>query len=87
MTATITAAVRAVAKAINSGVLPPVVGQDCDDCGAPAAQYDHRDYTQPLKVAPVCRSCNLLRGHADVWPGGFDPRPRVRGDAQTSEVT
>lgn len=26
--------------------------------------YDHRDYTKPLSVEPVCRSCNKLRGPA-----------------------
>jgi hypothetical protein len=24
--------------------------------------YEHRDYTKPLQVEPVCRSCNALRG-------------------------
>lgn len=36
----------------------------CVDCGDQAIQYDHRDYNKPLKVKPVCRSCNRKRGKA-----------------------
>lgn len=36
----------------------------CVDCGKRATQYDHRDYSKPLDVKPVCRSCNLYRGPA-----------------------
>lgn len=58
----------AVARAIRTGALPRPASFLCVDCGRPAAQYDHRDYTKPLDVQPVCRSCNVMRGHADVWP-------------------
>jgi hypothetical protein len=34
----------------------------CVDCGVPAKCYDHRDYTQPLLVDPVCSGCNNRRG-------------------------
>ena len=36
----------------------------CEDCAGPATEYDHRDYSKPLDVAPVCRTCNQKRGHA-----------------------
>jgi len=34
----------------------------CDDCGSAAEVYDHRDYTKPREVDPVCRPCNVKRG-------------------------
>lgn len=57
-------AVAAVQLAVRSGALRPAADCVCADCGAKAAQYDHRDYTQPLAVEPVCRSCNQKRGPA-----------------------
>ena len=60
----------AVAKAIRSGALQRPTAFACDDCGRPACQYDHRDYTRPIDVVPVCRSCNVMRGPADVWAAG-----------------
>lgn len=57
-------AIACVAKAIARGQLPPATAHRCVDCGTPATAYDHRDYTEPLNVAPVCRSCNGKRGHA-----------------------
>lgn len=53
-----------VAKAIRSGVLTAPRLFACVDCGGQAIEYDHRDYNEPLKVDPVCRSCNLRRGPA-----------------------
>jgi hypothetical protein len=55
----------AVARAIRDGKLPRLNGSiQCVDCGAPAEDYDHREYARPLDVQPVCRSCNLRRGPA-----------------------
>lgn len=51
-----------VAKAIREGRLKPAACYLCVDCGARAREYDHRDYNQPLKVEPVCRTCNRRRG-------------------------
>ena len=34
----------------------------CSDCEKPAVCYDHRDYTKPLDLEPVCVSCNWKRG-------------------------
>lgn len=57
-------ATAAVSKAKEEGLLPRPETLACVDCGKQAAQYDHRDYGQPLNVDPVCRSCNNVRGHA-----------------------
>lgn len=51
-----------VRRAIARGQLMPVAGKTCVDCGAQATVYDHRDYSKPLDVQPVCRSCNMKRG-------------------------
>ena len=56
-----------VMRAIKLGDLPSLGGVLCFDCGAPATDYDHRDYTKPLDVDPVCRSCNCLRGPAHPY--------------------
>jgi hypothetical protein len=57
-----------VVCAIRQGLLPKLDGTiACTDCGAPAKEYDHRDYGRPLDVQPVCRSCNKARGTA-IWP-------------------
>ena len=53
-----------VARAIKAGVLRPVTEFSCVDCGENAEHYDHRDYTKPLDVDPVCCSCNCRRGPA-----------------------
>ncbi len=53
-----------VNKAINRGELVPAKQLKCVDCGMQAMSYDHRDYSQPLSVQPVCQSCNKLRGPA-----------------------
>jgi len=52
----------AVARLIQLGALDRPANLICVDCGKQAAQYDHRDYTHPIDVEPVCRQCNLLRG-------------------------
>jgi hypothetical protein len=53
-----------VFKAIARGELQPARDYSCVDCGVPASEYDHRDYNEPLSVAPVCRKCNARRGAA-----------------------
>lgn len=57
-------AIGLVAKTVKQGTLAPPSDFDCADCGKPAKNYDHRDYTKPLEVTPVCRSCNGKRGPA-----------------------
>jgi len=59
---------RQVKRAIKAGVIPVLDGSvECVDCGMPAKDYDHRDYTKPLDVAPVCRGCNIRRGPAEKF--------------------
>ncbi len=58
------AAKRAVAGAVKAGKLPDRRLFACVDCGDPATDYDHRDYSRPLDVQPVCRACNFARGPA-----------------------
>lgn len=52
-------------KVILRGDIPHPYTLLCVDCRRPARGYDHRDYTKPLDVVPVCTRCNVLRG-----PGG-----------------
>lgn len=60
-------AVSVVQAQIRKGAMPKLSGSiACVDCGAPAEHYDHRDYSKPLDVAPVCRSCNFKRGPASL---------------------
>ena len=58
-------AISVTQRAIRRGEMPPARAYMCVDCGNPATQYDHRDYSKPLHVDPVCRSCNWHRGPAD----------------------
>ena len=57
------AAKSAVKNAVKRGALPRVTTQFCFMCGKPAEQYHHPDYSKPLEVIPVCRSCHM-RWHA-----------------------
>lgn len=62
-----------VRKAVARGVLPDLRNRDiaCVDCGAVATVYEHRSYSRPLDVEPVCRPCNGKRGTAH-WPSAAD---------------
>lgn len=51
-----------VSNAVKSGRLRSPRTMQCKDCGGRATEYDHRDYSKPLDVEPVCHSCNKLRG-------------------------
>lgn len=53
-----------VAEARKRNELPAPDTLVCVDCGKPAQAYDHRDYTKPLDVQPVCDGCNVRRGPA-----------------------
>ncbi len=57
---------RQVQDAVKRGELPNLrtVETPCVDCGVRATDWEHRDYSAPLVVEPVCRSCNCLRGAA-----------------------
>lgn len=58
------AANRAIARERKCGRIAPASRFACVDCGDKALDYDHRDYSKPLDVEPVCRACNLRRGPA-----------------------
>lgn len=61
-------AMAMVASAKRHGILPRLDGSiACVDCGGPACVYEHRDYSRPLDVEPVCATCNSYRGTA-TWP-------------------
>ena len=59
-------AIGSVKKAVQAGLLINLKNNNvkCTDCDNRASMYDHRDYTKPLDVEPVCRSCNIKRGSA-----------------------
>ncbi len=54
----------AVYLAVRNKRLPRPEELKCFDCEKQAQVYDHRNYSKPLEVVPVCRSCNALRGPA-----------------------
>lgn len=59
----------------RASVIKPPSQNPCIDCGAQATCYDHRDYSKPWAVEPVCDRCNTLRGPAKPTQGvshGFD---------------
>lgn len=58
-------AIYIVQRAVDRGILESAKGLRCSDCGGVACRYDHRDYSRPLLVDPVCRVCNMKRGPAD----------------------
>ncbi len=64
------AACNALHIARNSGAIDWATAHTCVDCGAPASDWDHRDYDKPLDVVPVCRRCNVLRGPAKQFQAG-----------------
>jgi len=49
---------------IKKGLMPPASAFKCSDCGAQADRFDHRDYSKPYDVEPVCCTCNRNRGPA-----------------------
>lgn len=58
--------------AIRTGAFPDWRGQKCHACEAPAIGYEHRDYSQPFDVRPICKSCNWALGPADKFIAGSD---------------
>lgn len=59
---------RIVNAFVQAGLMPAADECYCVDCGGLAHVYDHRDYSRPLDVQPVCRSCNQKRGPAEWAP-------------------
>lgn len=73
---------RMVAAAVRFGYLTPISECTCVDCGAPAVDYDHRDYGKPLDVDPVCRACNIRRGPAKPFLGLDSSKAPQDGEKQ-----
>lgn len=74
-------AAQRVRRAVVAGELTDLRSEvvNCLDCGVNrAVAYDHRDYSKPLEVQPVCHSCNLKRGPAVL----SSPVPRNDRDAR-----
>src|SRR5882757_3040768 len=72
-------AYSAVARAKKNGVLPLLSDgkTPCADCNKPALAYDHRDYSKPLDVVPVCLPCNTRRGQGlHAFVEGYIPRQK-----------
>lgn len=68
-----------VSRAIRKGDLPHFSAFKCADCDKPAECYDHRDYTKPLDVDPVCRGCNNRRGPGWPFPAEGDHAAKKHG--------
>jgi Bacterial regulatory protein, Fis family len=51
-------------KVMHAANIPAAAGYECVDCKRPAFSWDHRYYSQPLEVEPVCARCNTNRGPA-----------------------
>jgi hypothetical protein len=61
----------AIRRAISTGKLANLKAECvmCSACGLRRAViYDHRDYSKPLEVTPVCRNCNGKLGPVDSIP-------------------
>lgn len=58
---------KVTAHAVKIGFLSPATDYQCVDCGRDAQCYDHRDYSKPLDVVPVCLRCNLCRGKGEPF--------------------
>jgi len=70
---------RIVSVAVRLGILQKLDGSStCVDCGKQATCYDHRDYSKPIDVEPVCHPCNVKRGR------GAMPEFRFRDESHDS---
>jgi len=62
--------IQAMVRAcVNRAGLRVPKGTICSNCGVRwALVFDHRYYSQPYRVTPVCRSCNIKMGPAFDLP-------------------
>lgn len=61
-----------VNNAIKAGKLPQPNTLQCKYCPKQAEQYHHPDYSKPLDVEPVCRSCHSKITHHLSPPAPLD---------------
>ena len=54
---------KKVQNAARLGQLPRVSTCTCVDCGIPATEYHHEDYSKPLEVVALCKECHVKRHH------------------------
>lgn len=54
--------------AVANGFLADPKTCKCTDCQKQAECYDHRDYSKPMMVEPVCKRCNSSRGRGYMPP-------------------
>lgn len=47
-----------VSQEIQKGNIPPAKETSCYNCDSQAKAYHHSDYSQPLKVLPMCGKCH-----------------------------
>ena len=75
---------RAVAKgtlrSLNDG------NTKCIECGSVAKAYDHRDYTKPLQVEPVCITKKKKRGKGNNRGVGEFIPTKVKNNDETKEA-
>lgn len=70
---------RITLTAVKLGFLPDPVDCACVDCGRNAECFDHRDYSKPLAVEPVCLACNSGRYRGEM------PEPRTSSDFRLTQ--
>ena len=70
----------AVTAAVRRGALRNLRADHipCVECGKRATTYDHRDYSKPLEVDPVCRRCNRIRPPAPQTAAYMRANPALR---------
>lgn len=73
-------AMAEVHRAIHCGVLMRADQKRCVDCDDWAMCWDHRDYSKPFYIEPVCLSCNCLR------PPAYHGTPRFSDFDTSTEI-
>ena len=57
-----------ISYAVRTKIVPRAKDCICIDCGKSAYCYDHRDYSKPTEIEPVCGRCQGLRGPGLPYP-------------------
>ena len=58
-------AVGVVQMSKYKNLLESASKKKCVDCGNNANHWEHRNYSRPLLIEPVCQSCNIKRGKTE----------------------